>query len=147
VSANLNATSAYNIANNGAYQPSLLLAGRVLLALVFVVVGWGHLTNYGGAVGYFTKWAFPMPEVAAVLAILFELGGGILLIIGWKTRWAALALALYTLVALAVAHRYWTYEAAQIFNQFSHFYKNLAIVGGMLAIAAVGPGRYSIDKH
>jgi putative oxidoreductase len=147
MSANLNASSAYSHSHNAAYQPTMLLVSRILLSLVFVVIGWGHLTNFGGAVAYFTKWEFPMPQGAAVLAILFELGGGILLIIGWKARWAALALALYTFVALAVAHRYWTYDAAQMFNQYSHFYKNLAIVGGMLAIAAVGPGRYSVDKH
>jgi len=142
MSANLNAAT-----SAGAYSSSLLLAARLLLAAVFIVIGWGHLTNYAGAVAYFTKWSFPMPEGAAVLAILFELVGGILLVIGWKARWAALALALYTFVALAVAHRYWTYDAAQAFNQLSHFYKNLAIVGGMLALAAVGPGRYSLDKN
>jgi|SRR5688572_27530355 putative oxidoreductase len=147
MSANLNATRAYSPTTSAAYQPAVLLVSRILLALVFVLIGWGHLTNYSGAVAYFTKWSFPMPEIAAVLAILFELGGGVLLIIGWKARWAAVALALYTFVALAVAHRYWTYEAAQVFNQYSHFLKNLAIIGGMLAIVAVGPGRYSIDKH
>ena len=147
MSANVEATSgAYNPALNAQYQAPLLLACRILLALVFVFIGWGHLTNYAGAVAYFTKWEFPVPQGAAVLAILFELGGGILLVIGWKTRWAALALALYTLVALAVAHRWWTYDAAQSFNQYSHFLKNLAIIGGMLVLAAIGPGRYSVDK-
>lgn len=147
MSANMNASSTYSPSYSPAYQPTLLLAARILLALVFIVIGWGHLTNYGGAVAYFTKWSFPMPAAAAVLAIVFELGGSILLVIGWKTRWAALALALYTLVALAVAHRYWTYEAAQMFNQYTHFYKNLAIIGGMLAVAAAGAGRYSIDRR
>lgn len=140
------ATGAYSPGLNAQYQATLLLAGRILLALVFVLIGWAHLTNYAGAVAYFTKWEFPVPQGAAALATLFELGGGILLIVGWKARWAALALALYTLVALAVAHRWWTYDAAQAFNQYTHFLKNLAIIGGMLVLAAVGPGRYSVDK-
>ena len=146
MSANVETTTAYSPSLSPQYQASFLLVGRILLALVFVFIGWGHLTNYAGAVAYFTKWEFPVPQGAAVLAILFELGGGILLIIGWKTRWAALALALYTLVALAVAHRFWTYDAAQTFNQYSHFLKNWAIIGGMLVVAAIGPGRYSVDK-
>jgi putative oxidoreductase len=102
--------------------------------------------NFGGTVGYFTKWQFPMPQVFAVLAVLFELVGGLMIIVGWKTRWVAWALVIYTLIAAAVAHRFWTYEAAQVFNQTSHFFKNLSIVGGMLLLAAVGPGRYSVDK-
>jgi len=147
MSTNMQATTpSYTRASNPQYEATLLLVGRILLALVFVLIGWGHLMNYSGAVAYFTKWEFPMPQGAAALAILFELGGGALLVIGWKARWAALALALYTLVALAVAHRWWTYDAAQNFNQYSHFLKNLSIIGGMLCIAAMGPGRYSVDK-
>jgi len=146
MSANLNVPSAYTAAYNPAYNATVLLVGRVLLALLFVYFGYLKLMSFGGTVGYFTKWEFPMPQVAAVLAVIFELGGGILLLIGWKTRWAAWALALYVVIATAVAHRFWTYEAAQVFNQTSHFFKNVSIIGGLLCIAAMGPGRYSVDK-
>lgn len=125
---------------------SVLLAGRVLMALLFAYFGYLKLMNFGGSVGYFTKWEFPMPQVAAVLAVIFELGGGLLLIIGWKTRWVAWGLLVYTVIATAVAHRFWTYEAAQAFNQTSHFFKNVSIIGGLLYIAGVGPGRLSVDK-
>lgn len=125
---------------------SVLLAGRVLMALLFAYFGYLKLMNFGGSVGYFTKWEFPMPQVAAALAVLFELGGGLLLIVGWKTRWVAWALLVYTVIATAVAHRFWTYDAAQAFNQTSHFFKNVSIIGGLLYIAGVGPGRLSVDK-
>lgn len=148
MSANLNATTTpYTPAYNAAFSQTVLLAGRILIALLFIVFGYLKLTNFGGTVGYFTKWGFPMPEVTTVVAIVFELGFGVLLAIGWKTRWWAWALALYVVIAAAVAHRYWTYEPAQVFAQMSFFYKNLAIVGGLLYIAAMGPGRYSVDKH
>jgi putative oxidoreductase len=127
-------------------RAATLLAGRVLLALLFVVFGYMKLTGFEGSIGYFTKWGFPMPQGAAALSVLFELGGGLLLVIGWKTRWVAWALVLYTIIATAVAHRYWTYEAAQQFAQTANFYKNLSIIGGLLCLAAVGPGRYSVDK-
>lgn len=147
MSANLNATTTpYSPAYNAAYNQSVLLAGRVLMSLLFIYFGYLKLMNFGGSVGYFAKWGFPMPEVTSVIAIVFELGFGILLAIGWKTRWWAWALVLYVVIATAVAHRFWTYEAAQAFNQTSHFFKNVSIIGGLLYIAAMGPGRYSVDK-
>ena len=147
MSANLNATTPFGTAVNPGYSQTVLLAGRVLMALLFVYFGYMKLMNFGGSVGYFTKWAMPAPQVMAALAVLFELGFGALLLVGWKTRWMAWALALYVVIATAVAHRFWTYEAAQAFNQTSHFFKNVSILGGLLYIAALGPGRYSVDKR
>jgi putative oxidoreductase len=147
VSANLNATSSYSLSSNPAYSPAILLVGRVLMALLFVYFGYLKLSNFGGSVGYFTKWGFPAPQLMAGLAVLFELGFGLMLLVGWKTRWAAWALALYVLIATAVAHRFWTYEAAQAFNQTSHFFKNVSIIGGLVYIAALGAGPLSLDKR
>jgi putative oxidoreductase len=148
MSPNLNATATpYASAASPAFNQTVLLVGRVLIALLFIVFGYLKLTNYGGTVNYFTKWGFPLPEVTSVVAIVFELGFGILLAIGWKARWWAWALALYVVIAAAVAHRYWTYDPAQTFTQMSFFYKNLAIIGGLLYIAAMGPGQYSVDKN
>jgi putative oxidoreductase len=147
MSANLNATSAYSPPYNPTYQATLLLVGRILVALIFVWFGYLKLTNWDGSIQYFTKWGFAWaPTLGATLAVLFELGGGILLLIGWKTRWVAAALFVYLIAATLIVHTYWTYDAAQRFNQMSHFYKNLAIMGAMVVLAAVGPGRYSVDK-
>ena len=147
MSANMGTTTAYSPGFTAPHQALLLLIGRILLAAIFIWFGYLKLTNWGGSIQYFTKWGFSWaPTLGATLAVIFELGGGILLLIGWKTRWVALALFVYTLVAALIVHTYWTYEAAQRFNQMAHFYKNLAIMGGMLCLAAVGPGRYSVDK-
>jgi putative oxidoreductase len=146
MSANMEATStAYGV--NAQYQATLLLVGRVLMSLLFVWFGYLKLTGWEGSVQYFAKWGFSWaPMLGAALAVIFELGGGLLLLIGWKTRWVAAALFVYVIVATLIVHTYWTYEAAQRFAQMANFYKNLGIMGGMLLLVAAGPGRYSVDK-
>lgn len=124
---------------------SAMLAGRVLLSLVFLISGYHNLMGVAATAGYFGKLGFPMPEVMVWVAIAVELGGAILLIVGWKTRWAAWLLALFTVIAAFAAHRFWEFDAAQQANQMNHFLKNLAIVGGMLVLAATGPGALSVD--
>lgn len=123
-----------------------LLIARVLMAAVFLVFGVRAITGFAGSVGYFTKLGFPSPQAMVVLAIIIELVGGIALLIGWKTRWAAWLLAAFVVIATAMAHRFWEYDAAQYVAQMTNFYKNLAIIGGLLVVAVSGPGRYSIDK-
>ena len=129
------------------YNPVLPLIGRILLGLLFVVAGYGKVTGFAGFAGYLAKLGFPAPEVMAVLAILFELGGGILLIVGWQARWAAWGLILFTVVATFAAHRFWDFEAAQRTMQQTQFLKNLAIAGGLLMVACFGPGSASVDKR
>jgi putative oxidoreductase len=124
---------------------SALLVGRILLSLVFLNAGYRKLMAVAGSAGYFGKLGFPMPEVLVWVAIAIELGGAILLIVGWKTRWAAWLLALFTLVASFAAHRFWEVDAAQYANQMNHFMKNIAIVGGFIILASTGPGALSVD--
>jgi putative oxidoreductase len=122
-----------------------MLAGRILLSLVFLIAGYRKLMGVAASAGYFAKLGFPMPDVMVWVAIAIELGGGILLLLGWKARWAAWLLALFTLIAAFAAHRFWEVDPAQYANQMNHFLKNLAIVGGMMFVAAVGPGALSVD--
>ncbi|HZS70027.1 MAG TPA: DoxX family protein [Burkholderiales bacterium] len=122
------------------------LAGRILIGAIFLNAGLRKVLGFAGTVGYMTKLGFPAPEVAAVLAIMIEVGGSILLIIGWKTRWVAWLLALFVLIAAFAAHRFWQFDATQYANQMSHFMKNLAIIGGLLFVATFGPGSASVDK-
>jgi putative oxidoreductase len=124
---------------------SALLVGRILLSLVFLNAGYRKLMAVAGSAGYLGKLGFPMPEVLIWVAIAIELGGAILLIVGWKTRWAAWLLALFTLVATFAAHRFWEVDAAQYANQMNHFMKNVAIIGGFIILATTGPGALSVD--
>lgn len=125
----------------------MALVGRVLVAAIFAYFGYLKLTGFHGTVGYFAKLGFPLPEVSAVLAIVFELGGGVLLILGLKTRWVAWALVVYTVVATLVAHRYWSSPPEQVFAQMSQFYKNLSLIGGLLLLAAFGPGPIALGRR
>ena len=132
---------------NPAAQSQTLLIGRVLLALVFLVAGIRIILSYSGNIGYFTKLGFPAPEVMTVLAILIEIGGGVLLILGWQTRRISWLLVLFVIIATAMAHRFWEFEAAQYGNQLNHFLKNVAIIGGLLYVIVFGAGRLSLDER
>ena len=128
-----------NVANTAA------LVGRILLAVIFITSGFGKITGYDHTAAYMAT-KLPMVGVLLPLTILTELGGGILLAIGWKARWAALALAGFTLLAALIFHNFWAVEAAQKMAQQINFNKNIAIAGGLLMVFAFGPGRYSVDK-
>jgi putative oxidoreductase len=130
---------------NPAAQSQMLLIGRILLAAIFLIAGIRKLMAVAGSTGYLTKLGFPMPEVMIWVAIVVEIGGGLLLILGWHTRRAAWLMILFTAIATAMAHRFWEFDAAQYANQMNHFLKNAAIIGGMLYIAAFGPGAISVD--
>ena len=127
-------------------QAAAALIGRILLAAIFITSGFGKITGFEGTVGYIASKGLPLPQVGAIIAILVELGGGILLAIGFKARWAALAIAIFTLAAGILFHNYWAVDAAQRMAQEINFWKNVAISGGALAFFAFGPGRYSLDK-
>jgi putative oxidoreductase len=88
-----------------------------------------------------------MPDIMVWLVILIEIGGGLLLILGWQTRLAAWILAAFTVFATFIAHRFWEFDGAQYVPQLTSFMKNLAIAGGLLMVAACGPGRLSVDKR
>ncbi len=125
---------------------TVLVAGRALLSAVFLVAGVRKIMIWGPQVAYFTKLGFPMPEVMTVLAIAIELGAGLALLVGWRTKQAAWLLALFVLIATFMAHRFWEFDAAQQANQMNHFLKNLAIIGGLAFVASFGPGKAALDK-
>jgi len=123
-----------------------VLVGRILLAAMFVISGYGKLTGFDGTVGYIASKGLPMPQILAAVAILIELGGGLAIVMGWKTRWAALAFVVFLLVITPIFHNYWAAAADQMMGQKINFMKNVSILGGMLILFAFGPGRYSVDK-
>lgn len=127
-------------------SPALTLIGRLLLASLFLIAGTREILAFAGTVGYLAKLGFPAPGAMAVIAIVIEIGGSILLIIGWRARWAAWLLMLFVLIATFAAHRFWEFGASQYNNQLDHFLKNIAILGGLLCVATFGPGSRSVDK-
>ena len=126
-------------------QDTFALLGRILLAWLFVPAGWSKIAGFAGTAGYIASKGLPMPEVLAAAAIAIELGLGLLLLVGWQTRWAALGIAIFTLVITPIFHGYWAMPEAQQMMQKQAFNKNLGILGGLLAYAAFGPGRFSLD--
>jgi putative oxidoreductase len=128
-------------------QNPLSLMGRVLLALLFVPAGFGKIAGFAGTAGYIASKGVPLPELAAATAIGVELGLGLLLLIGWQTRWAALGIALFTLVITFIFHNFWAVPADQVMAQQLNFFKNMAAVGGLLTVAAWGAGAWSIDGN
>ncbi len=128
-----------------ALQNPLSLAGRLLLALLFLPAGISKIGGFAGTVGYIGSVGLPMPSFAAALALVVEIAGGLALIVGFGTRWAALALALFTLVASFFFHNYWAMPVDKQMMQQLMFFKNIAIVGGLFTIAAWGPGAWSVD--
>jgi putative oxidoreductase len=130
---------------NASFQTPLVIAGRILLALIFVTSGFSKLTGIQAATGYIASVGLPMPAALAVGAGLLELLGGIALVVGFKARWAALALGVFTLLAGVLLHAYWSAPADQQFVQQLMFVKNLAIAGGLFMVSGLGAGPASFD--
>jgi putative oxidoreductase len=144
-------TSTASMSSSGVTTTSMsdaiALVGRLLIAYLFIPAGFGKIMGFAGTAGYIASKGLPLPEVGAVIAIVVELGLGIAMLLGYKTRIAAIVLAVFTLVAGVFFHNYWAVPEAQKMMQTLLFNKNIAIVGGLLAFAAFGPGRLSIDKR
>jgi putative oxidoreductase len=132
---------------NAPRQNALALAGRLLLAWMFLPAGIGKLTGFTATAGYIASVGLPMPQIAATVALVIEIAGGVALILGFGTRIAALVLAVFTLVASFFFHAYWGLPADQQMMQELLFTKNIAVVGGLLVLAAFGAGAWSLDAR
>ena len=120
--------------------------GRVGLAAIFLWSGYGKLVHMDGNIGYMKAFGVPAPELLIWPALLAELIGGAMLLVGLKARWAAVALIVFTLPATFIFHAYWGAPADQVMNAQIHFMKNLAILGGLLTVVAHGAGRVALDR-
>ena len=129
------------------FQNPLALVGRLLLALLFLPAGISKIAGFAGTAAYIGSKGLPLPELGVVIAIIFEVGGSLALIAGLKTRVAALALAVFTLAATFVFHNFWAVPAAEAMVQQLMFYKNIAVIGGLLVLAAHGAGAWSLDAR
>lgn len=122
-----------------------LLAARLLLALLFLIFGWGKLLDFSGTVQSMTHAGAPLPALAAVIAVIMELFVGIAIVLGLATRPLAVLLALYTLGTALIGHHYWSMAGMMRLQNEINFYKNISIIGGLLVLYVAGAGRYSID--
>ena len=114
-------------------QNATLLAGRILLGLIFVLSGFSKIAGFEGTAGYIASKGLPLPQLVAALTIVVELGGGLALMAGLYARF--------------IFHAFWAAPEAQQMAQQINFMKNLAIAGGMLFAAVYGPGRLSLDTR
>ena len=130
-----------------ALQNPLALVGRILMAWFFIIPGFGKLTGFAGAVGYAKSAGMPLAEVGVAIGLLIEIGGGLALLLGWGTRYAAALLAFFTLVATFIFHAYWAAPADMQMMQKLLFNKNIAVAGGLFVLAALGAGSLSLDAR
>jgi putative oxidoreductase len=120
----------------------LPLLGRILIGAPFVMSGLGKLAAYGATVGYIAAMGLPVPPLAFVVSVLIELGGGLLLISGYRARAVALAMALFCVVTAIFFHHNFADQ-----NQMIHFLKNVMMAGGLLQITYFGAGAFSLDAR
>lgn len=121
------------------------LAGRFLLAAIFIFAGFNKFTGLEGTAGYIASKGLPLPSLLAIGAGVVEFFGGLAILVGFKTRWAAGAVLVFTAIAALIFHNFWAVPADQVQNQMIHFMKNLSIVGGLLYVVVYGSGPLSID--
>ena len=129
------------------FDDTLVLAGRIGLTALFLPSGIGKLVAMGATAGFIASKGLPMPQVLALGAGVLEVMCSLALIAGWKTKWAALALVGFTLLSAVLFHNFWASEAAQVMFQRISFFKNLGVAGGLLVLAAAGPGRYALEAR
>ena len=120
---------------------TLLLVARLLLAALFILAGINKIGAMEGTVGYIAAMGLPLPELVYFVTVALEIGAGLMLAVGFKARYAALALGIFTVLTAVIFHNDFAQDA-----EITAFLKNLAIAGGMFAAFVAGPGRFSIDR-
>ena len=120
----------------------LPLVGRILIGLPLLVSGLGKLAAFGPTTAYISSVGLPLAPLGWAIAVAFEVGGGLLMILGFRVREVASGLAVFTLAAAIFFHHDFADR-----NQMIHFLTNIMIIGGLLQIAHFGAGRYSLDAR
>jgi putative oxidoreductase len=125
---------------------ALWLVGRVLMAAIFIQSGFGKLMGLGVFTATLADAGMPMSSVLGPIAAVIEFGGGLAILLGIGTRYAALALIVFVAAATLIAHRFWAYPPEQQPVQMVQFAKNLAIIGGFLFVFVTGGGHYTLER-
>ncbi|WP_051974780.1 DoxX family protein [Cupriavidus necator] len=122
-------------------------AGRALLGVLFLLSGIFKIGGFAGVAAWMASAGLPLASVLLVLTIAVEVGGGLTLITGWNARWGALVLALFLVPVSLVFHGFWSADVANYQNQFNHFFKNIAILGGMLVVFSMESARAQVKAQ
>jgi len=122
------------------------LAARILLAQLFILSGVAKIGGFAGTAAFMSGVGLPAANALLVLTIVLEIGGGVLLIVGWQVRWVATAFCGFIFLTALIFHPFWNSDAAVYLSQLNHFMKNLALMGGMLYVMAYGAGPLSLDR-
>jgi putative oxidoreductase len=132
------------LTDNDSWLP---LVGRALLAAIFLLAGINKIPGFAGTSQYMAAKGLPMVPVLLILTIIIEIGGAALIIAGYRTRLAALALIGFTIIITPIFHNFWAMQGMEAANNQIHFLKNLAVIGGLIMLAVHGPGRISLDER
>jgi putative oxidoreductase len=139
-SANVEQAPLTGLSDSRFFAAALPLIGRILVSAIFLISGLGKIAAPAGMIGYIKSAGLPLPLLAFAIAVVVEIGGGLALIAGYRTRLVAAVMAAF---CVATALGFHSDFADQ--NQFVHFFKNMAMTGGLLQIVAFGAGRFSLD--
>lgn len=126
-------------------RSTALLIGRILIGAIFLLSGIAKLADPSGAVGHMTKAGIPAADTLIYVAAFAELLGGLAVITGFLARLGAIGLFVFMAITTVTMHAFWKFEGQEMIQQNVQFLKNLSIMGGLLMLWAMGPGRFSID--
>jgi putative oxidoreductase len=126
-------------------KDTLLLLGRVLLSLIFILSGYGKITGWEDTSAYMASKGMPLVPLFLLGAIILELGGGLLVAVGYRARIGALALIIFVIPTTLIFHNFWALADPERQLQTIMFLKNVSMLGGLLLIVACGAGRFSVD--
>ncbi len=122
------------------------LVGRVLIGAIFVQSGWEKLMDVNAFAGQLASAGMPMTGVLAPIGAIVELVGGLAIVLGIATRYAALLMIVFVIAATLISHRFWSSPPDEVQIQMIQFAKNVAIIGGIMCVFVTGGGRYSLDR-
>ena len=131
---------------NSAAADTAALVGRILLALIFILSGYGKIAAFSGTTAYMTSYGLPFAEVLAALSIAVELGGGLAIVCGWRAREAAALIFLWMIPVTLIFHNPLGLDPALAKQQMVHLEKNLPIMGGLPGLFAFGAGRFGLER-
>lgn len=123
----------------------IVFLGRICISLIFIIAGVMKIVQYKAMTAVLANTMLPKIHWLLIVAIVFELGGSILVFIGWFARFGAALLIIFVILATIVFHSFWDFQGTEVVNQTYHFLKNLSILGALLYVLAFGAGKYSFD--